>query len=236
MSKICSWLHARLESLPLFQYPFNRADLPEDGIYCFYEKKEAWGHGGVKPRIVRIGTHKDGNFRSRISEHYLLPNGKMNFDKTMPAPKDRSIFRKNLGRALLRKSGDQYVDLWEVDFTTSANRNKYRARRDIAHELMIEEKITNILRETFSFRFVSVPEEWARIGSLGLERALIGTCAGCDSCKPSSRWLGLHSPKPKVRDSGLWLVQHLSAPCLTDQQRKTLERYIKQTEKMVRAG
>ena len=81
-----------------------------------------------------------------------------------------------------------------------------------------------------------MPEEWARLGSLGLERALIGTCAGCDSCEPSSRWLGLHSPKPKIRDSGLWLVQHLSAPCLTDQQRKALERYIKQTEKMVRAG
>lgn len=233
MSEICSWLHERFESLPRFQYPFNPAALPENGIYCFYEKSEVWGHGGLKPRIVRVGTHKDGNFRSRIAEHYLFADGKMKFDKTMPAPKDRSIFRKNIGRALLNKSGDQYADLWEVDFTTSANRKKYRAQRDVVHEMMIERKITHLLRETFSFRFVSVPEEQDRLGGSGFERALIGTCAECNSCVPSSKWLGLHSTKLKIRDSGLWLVQHLSAPCLTEQQVKILDRYVKQTEKMM---
>ncbi len=234
MSEDCAWLHKRLECLPLIEYPFKRGQLPENGIYFFYEKGEIWGHRGIKRRIVRIGTHRDGNFRNRIGEHYLLSAAKMKFDDTKPAPKDRSIFRKNLGRALLRKRGDRYADLWEVDFTTSANRNKYRAQRDIAHEMMIEGKITNILRKRFSFRFVSVPEEVDRLGSLGLERALIGTCARCASCKPSSRWLGLYSPKSKIRDRGLWLVQHLSAPCLTAQQRNMLERYIKQTAKMAR--
>jgi hypothetical protein len=35
---------------------------------------ESSDHGNrkVRPRIVRIGTHKDNNFRSRISEHFLL--------------------------------------------------------------------------------------------------------------------------------------------------------------------
>jgi len=234
MSEDCAWLHKRLECLPLIKFPFERDQLPENGIYFFYEKGEICGHRGIRRRIVRIGTHRDGNFRNRIGEHYLLSAAKMKFDNSMPAPKDRSIFRKNLGRALLRKRGDRYADLWEVDFTTSANRNKYRVQRDISHELMIEGEITNILRETFSFRFVSVPEEVDRLGSLGLERALIGTCARCDSCKPSSRWLGLYSPKSKIRESGLWLVQHLAAHCLTAQQRKMLERYVKQTEKLVR--
>ncbi|MDE3042578.1 MAG: hypothetical protein KGJ82_18680 [Nitrospirota bacterium] len=233
MTDTCRWLHERLESLPFIKYPFNPSDLPENGIYCFYEKGEVWGHDGLRPRIVRIGTHKDGNFKSRIAEHYLLADEKMKFDETMSAPKDRSIFRKNIGRALLSKSRDQYADLWDEDFTTSANRNKYRILRDIAHEMKIERKITNLLRETFSFRFVSVPEESARLGSSGLERALIGTCAGCDSCGPSSGWLGLHSTKSKIRDSGLWLVQHLSAPSLTELQKKILERYIKDTERML---
>lgn len=234
MSEECAWLHKELECLPLIQFPFKPDLLPENGIYFFYEKGEFPGHRGIKARIVRIGTHKDGNFRSRIFEHYLVSAAKMRFDNTKPAPKDRSIFRKNLGRALLRKRGDRYADIWEVDFTTSANRHKYRAQRDISHEMMIERTITNILRKTFSFRFVSVPEEVDRLGNLGLERALIGTCARCDSCKPSSRWLGLHSPKSKIRDKGLWLVQHLSAPCVTPQQKKMLERYVKQTKKMVR--
>jgi hypothetical protein len=39
-------------------------------IYFFYEDGEFWGHGGNRLRIVRIGTHKDGNFRSRIKEHF----------------------------------------------------------------------------------------------------------------------------------------------------------------------
>jgi len=34
---------------------------------------------GLKPRIVRIGTHKENNFQSRISEHFLLNESKMNF-------------------------------------------------------------------------------------------------------------------------------------------------------------
>jgi hypothetical protein len=37
------------------------------------------GNGKVRPRIVRIGTHKDNNFRSRISEHFLLNESAINF-------------------------------------------------------------------------------------------------------------------------------------------------------------
>jgi len=192
------------------------------------------GHGGPTPRIVRIGTHKDGNFRSRISEHYLLVDAKIKFDKTKAAPKDRSIFRKNLGRALLNKNKDGYKELWEVDFTTSANRTKYKRQRDIAHEMMIERKITDLIRKRFSFRFVSVSDERTRIGSSGLESALIGTCAGCESCGPSSKWLGLHSPKSLIRDSGRWIVQHLRAPCLDERQVTNLEGLIKQIERMVK--
>lgn len=234
MPDICRWLHQRLECLPLIRFPFELDKLPDNGIYFLYERGETWGHGSRSPRIVRIGTHKDGNFRSRISEHYLLVDAKIKFDETMPAPKDRSIFRKNLGRALLNMNKDKYKDLWEIDFITSVNRAKYRHQRDIAHEMMIERKVTNLIRERFSFRFVSVPDERARIGSSGLESALIGTCAGCDSCGPSNKWLGLHSPKALIRDSGLWLVQHLRAPCLSERQVASLDGLIKQTERMVK--
>ncbi|MDZ4856946.1 MAG: hypothetical protein SGJ26_19170 [Nitrospirota bacterium] len=234
MSYTCQWLHERLKCLPLIQFPFQLDQLPDNGIYCFYERGEKWGHGGPIPRIVRIGTHKDGNFRSWISEHYLLVDAKMKFDETKPAPKDRSIFRKNLGRALLNKNKDEYRELWEVDFTTSANRAKYKRQRDIAHEMTIERKITDLIRERFAFRFVSVRNERTRIGSSGLESALIGTCAGCESCGPSNKWLGLHSPKPLIRDNGLWLVQHLSAPCLSERQMRHLDGLIKKTERIVK--
>jgi hypothetical protein len=57
------------------------------------------------------------------------------------------------------------------------------------------------------------------MGDEGLERALIGTVASCRNCRPSAQWLGNYSPKPKIRESGLWLVQHLKAAPLSPAQR-----------------
>ena len=68
----CEWLHNQLKNLPLIKYPFRLEDLPKNGIYFFYEKGEVWGHGGKNPRIVRVGTHKGDNFRSRINDHFLF--------------------------------------------------------------------------------------------------------------------------------------------------------------------
>jgi hypothetical protein len=75
-----------MEQLPLIRFPFKLETLPENGIYFFYEDGEFWGHGGEKLRIVRVGTHKDGNFRSRIMEHFLLDEAWMDFDKSKPKP------------------------------------------------------------------------------------------------------------------------------------------------------
>ena len=110
MSHKYKWLHEILEELPLIKYPFELKLLPLNGIYFFYEKGQIWGHGGNKLRIVRIGTHKGNNFRNRIAEHYLFNVRKMNFNIDSPKPSDRSIFRKNIGRAFLYKNGDPYLD------------------------------------------------------------------------------------------------------------------------------
>ena len=55
----------------------------------------------VVDRIVRIGTHRgDNNLYNRLKEHFINEN------------KDRSIFRKNIGRALLNKNQDSYLEIW----------------------------------------------------------------------------------------------------------------------------
>jgi hypothetical protein len=36
--------------------------------------------------------------------------------------------------------------------------------------------------------------------------AITASTTGCEECRPSARWLGLSSPKAKIRESGLWLV------------------------------
>ncbi len=222
MSDICKWLHEQLECLPVIRFPFSPEQLPWNGIYFFYEDTEISGHDIEKLRIVRVGTHKDGNFRSRIAEHYLLDESKMNFDATKPAPKDRSIFRKNIGRALLNRSEGPYLKTWEIDFTKKDNRDNYGRLRDIEKEKKIEREVTQLLRNQFSFRFIILEQAALRMGSNGLECSLIGTVARCGMCKPSGNWLGNYSPKEQVRSSGLWLVQHLRAKQIDDRSQQML--------------
>jgi len=229
MSERCKWLHEQLEQLPIIKFPFKLEQLPENGIYFFYEQGEIWGHGGNKPRIVRIGTHKDGNFRNRIKEHYLLDESKMNFDATRPAPHERSIFRAHIGRALLNQRKDNYLQIWREDLTSRENREKFGHLRDIRKEKETESEITTILRRNFSFRFIEISRQTERMGTKGLESALIGTMAHCQLCKPSKNWLGNYSPTAQIRESGLWQVQHLSADGINENDKETILNAIERT-------
>lgn len=236
MSDLCKWLHEQLEQLPTIRFPFTQEQLPKNGIYFFYEKGEIWGHDGNKPRTVRIGTHKGRNFRSRIKEHYLLDESKMNFDRNKPKPSDRSIFRKNIGRALLNRDRDDYLQIWEIDFMTRKNRECLGHKRDIDKEKRIESKTTRILRERFYFRFVMIDGQTERMGSKGLESSLIGTVASCKLCKPSDKWLGNYSPKIQIKESGLWLVQHLKADEINKNDKETILNAIRRTKEWITNG
>lgn len=59
MSELCKWLHEQLEQLPLIKFPFKLEQLPENGIYFFYEDGEIWGHGEIsreQSELALIGT------------------------------------------------------------------------------------------------------------------------------------------------------------------------------------
>lgn len=205
---LCNAVHEAARALPRVAYPFARTDLPRNGIYLFFEAGEYDAHTGGD-RIVRVGTHRSGNFRSRISEHYLLDR-EPNTVADRAAPKDRSIFRKNLGRAWIRKQRIAYLEVWNIDFTTRRNRQERAHRRDVAIEREVEDRVTTLLRERFSFAWVPVADEAERMGAGGLEGRLIGTLAQCSACAGSPGWLGRHSPDARIRRSGLWQVQHLT--------------------------
>ena len=221
---LCEAVHEAARALPRVAYSFKRSDLPRNGIYLFFESGEYDAHTGEE-RIVRVGTHRSGNFRSRISEHYLL-DGDPDIMADRPAPKDRSIFRKNLGRAWIRRQGIEYLEVWNIDFTTSRNRREYADRRDVAIERDVEDNVTTLLREAFSFAWVPVPDEAQRMGAGGLEGRLIGTLAQCSVCAPSPGWLGQHSPDERIRTSGLWQVQHLKHDPVDDMDLGLLRRYM----------
>jgi hypothetical protein len=218
-------LHDQLESLPVFRYPFELKLLPKNGVYFFYEDGERSEHGDgmSRPRIVRVGTHKENNFRSRISEHFLLNESKMNFTQINPKPSDRSIFRKNIGRALLNKRRDlDYLKVWEIDFTSNINRDNHSHFRKIEKEKTIESQITDLIRKRFYFRFISIERQEKRMGKIGIESRLIGTVTSCKLCKPSDHWLGKFSIKPQIKNGKLWLSQHLDSVGLSDSDKRDL--------------
>jgi hypothetical protein len=70
-----------------------------------------------------------------------------------------------------------------------------------------------LLQQRFSFVVFDVPDTDAR---LILESRVISTVSLCADCRPSSAWLGLNSPKAKIRGGGLWLVNELGETPLTD--------------------
>jgi hypothetical protein len=199
MSVICSQLHSLARRGKEHSFPFDRARLPLNGIYVLFETGEA-AHGG--DRIVRVGTHTgDAQLPSRLMQHFVNEN------------KDRSIFRKNIGRALLNKAGDPFLKEWELDRTSRAARERHGIEPDMSKRLTVEGDVTRYVQAHFRFVVFRVDDKNDR---LKFESKIISTVSQCDECRPSDRWLGLSSPKEKIRQSGLWLVNELYKEPLTD--------------------
>jgi hypothetical protein len=193
MKSVCEVIHRFAHGLRRYHFPFDPSDLPCNGVYILFEDGEL-AHGG--DRIVRIGSHTGaGRLAKRLNEHFLVPN------------KDRSIFRKNIGRALLNRAHDPFLRQWEWDFTTRAVREKYQGVHDAVRQECVEKEVSDYIRRNFSFALLPMTEN--KELRLGMEKGIIATVASCPSCHPSSTWLGLSSPRPAIRRSGLWLVQHL---------------------------
>jgi hypothetical protein len=91
MTDACQYIHDKDSHLPRLRRD-DLTKVPANGVYVLFQKGEG-GHG--VDRIVRVGTHRgQNNLAARIREHLYTPN------------KDRSIFRKHVGRCLLAKAGD----------------------------------------------------------------------------------------------------------------------------------
>lgn len=192
MNASCAALHQLANTLPRWTFPFPEERIPSDGIYLLFEQGES-GHGAS--RIVRVGTHTGPEqLRSRLKQHFLNAN------------KDRSIFRKNIGRALLNRSFDSFLADWNLDLTTRKLREQHAGRLDGAKQHAVEEMVSEYIRGRFQFVVISVPEKSRR---LVWEARIISTVSLCEECRASDAWLGRHSPVPKIVESGLWQVNEL---------------------------
>lgn len=209
MSQICYKLHQLFSRLPTHSFPFDTSRIPLNGIYVLFETGEL-AHG--TNRIVRVGTHTGNDqLPSRLEEHFIREN------------KDRSIFRKNIGRAILNRDDDPFLAQWELDLTTRAARQEYATAVDLKKQESVERRVTQYIQGHFRFMVFRVDDKEER---LNWESKIVSTVSLCDECRPSSAWLGRCSPRERIRHSGLWQVNQLYKQPLSEGAYDVLKRAV----------
>jgi hypothetical protein len=204
----CARIHAALSGLPIRR---SIDGVPSDGLYFFYEDGEINSHDGG-PRIVRVGNHPRsvGGLRNRLRNHYS-------------GNKNGSVFRKLLGGALIRRRNPHDPCLlpgpgqghWERQDERTCSRCK-----------PVEQEVSRLLKEHFSFRCVRIVDRTERNR---FEQLLIASLPRCPGCKASATWLGQHAHSLKVRQSGLWNSDFIDSMPLTSSELSRFENLVQQT-------
>lgn len=204
MKSLVVELHNLFNSKERFHFPFDIKKLPKNGIYILFQKGESFG--GVD-RIVRVGTHTGENqLRSRIKQHFIDEN------------KNRSIFRKNIGRCFLNKENQSYLSIWELDITPKENREEKLKRIDRIYEADLEKRISAYIQENFSFYVFEVNTKETRLDWESKIISTLSNAAKNGELKVSEQWLGKDSTKDKIRESGLWQVNELYKAGLSEEE------------------
>ena len=199
------WLHRLLERLPRYEWQ-DIDDIPfEDGVYIIYERGETY-HGYA--RVVHVGAHTSpGRLKQRLMDHFQRED------------RNASILRKNIGKALLNRAKDPYLDIWSLDTSRYPNRDRENSRT----QRQVEQDVSAYMRINMAFSVIPMAPAEAR---LRLKAAIIATLHQAEDFAPSDGWLGRHSPEKAIRESGLWLKQALDAEPLTADESLRLARLI----------
>lgn len=182
--------------LPLFYASTCTRLSTERGVYFVVEEGQRFRIGRVwKRRIVRV-ERAESLIQRIAGDHYLvMPE----LARRPKMPHAGSVFRLHVGGAWLRKHERlRDAELWQAK------------RIDMP---AVEDVVSDHLHKSTGFH---VAEGWYE-----LEKFLIASVAGW-RLKPNSGWLGRWARNPVVRRSGLWNVQHVAGPCLSNEQRSSL--------------
>lgn len=186
----------------------------DNGIYIIFETGETYKH---LKRIVRVGTHdSEARLRDRLKDHFLRKN------------KDGSVFRKNVGKAILNKRENPYLVVWSMD--TSKRENKKFI--DAGFQDSIEEEVSDYLESNMSFVVLPVEGKERR---LRLEKAIIASLNQFSESRLSDNWLGNNSPEEQIRSSGLWLKIGLDADPLNTDEMEFIRQVIGTEPKVISA-
>jgi len=176
----------------------------KNGIYIFFEKGEKFGEWD---RIVRVGTDLGQNHLiNRLKQHLVKEN------------KDSSVFRKNIGRAILSKTNNPLIDYWNIRFTIKENKELFYNEEKAEECKKIEKQITEFMNSKLSFVVFPLQTKEER---LRFEKAIISSLYNCADFTESENWLGNYVPETQythVNSSHMWLSKGLHAKPLTDQE------------------
>lgn len=190
--ELCLNLHRQFNNMQRYDYSTIDEVSFTNGIYIMFEKGESYrGYD----RIVRVGTHtSDNRLKKRLKDHFLKEN------------KDGSIFRKNIGKAILNKNRHPYLDVWNLDTKKAAD------QFDAEFQCKIEKQISTYLKDNITFTCFKVDTKEDR---LRLEEGIIALLNSSSSFASSENWRGRFSPVNDIAQSGLWLREGLNGKPLT---------------------
>lgn len=176
------------------------SEMPESGVYLFFDEQERRLRDSSQQRVVRVGTHgvamgSKASLRNRIRTHFGTLSGDGNHRS--------SIFRLHTGRSLINANRVPAINSWGVPNV---------AKSALVAERELEQAVSAYLGQ-LCVLLIAVPGDAEKHNDRAyLEQNLIALLSnGCKPLDPpSSQWLGLSSAKVEIRKSGLWNVNHVS--------------------------
>jgi hypothetical protein len=174
-------------------------EMPDSGVYLFFDARERRLKDIDQLRIVRVGTHgvasgSKASLRDRMRTHFGTVAGEGNHRS--------SVFRLHIGRSLINAKLAAPIESWG---TLADDKGSLQAER------ALEQAVSRYLGELLVL-FIAVPGESQKNNDRAyLEQNLIALLSNSRKPldPPSCDWLGLHSVKREIRKSGLWNVNHV---------------------------
>ncbi|GAB3626955.1 hypothetical protein PTE30175_03557 [Pandoraea terrae] len=208
---ILAQIEARLGDKLKLRDCHQRIGWPARGVYFFFEEGEHRTDSGVGLRVVRVGTHALGQskatLQNRLSQHRgIIRDGSGNHRG--------SIFRLLVGSAIKERDGFAEPRSWGIggDYRQAATRVGMASEAVKEAEILLECAVTSHIK-AMPFIFVAELDPPGPESMRGyIERNSIGLLSNYrrDALDiPSARWLGRHSDREKVRESGLWNNRHV---------------------------
>lgn len=196
-------LLGRLGEGTLLPHLFQQKDLPQRGVYFFFEGGENRSDSGDGPRVVRVGTHavasgSNSTLSGRLKQHMGGRDGAGNHRG--------SVFRKLVGASLAERDPSLAVASWGQGNTASGEIP--RQERDL--ELQVSQQL-----RAMPVLWLDIDDEPSKNSLRStIERNSIALLSNyhaedhpLDPHSPD--WLGQHCPKPKIRRSHLWNSNHV---------------------------